>query len=135
MGNVQSTIVVCHVCAFWEHSENDDGRCRRHPPPAAGEVDEVAHWPLTHSRDSCGEGIPAAPGKIRYVRCASCDYWHSSPGGIEPMQRRDQPMTWWRQAGRCVRLAPLPSPEPGPRAHWSVTHVTDGCAEGKAKES
>lgn len=124
-------IVQCRHCALWEHFENADGFCRRHAPSAAETMDEVAHWPLTHAEDACGEGVPAASSETRPVPCRRCVYWHHNAAGIEPVQRRDQLADWWRAAGRCLRFAPWPSSDPGARAFRRVSHADDSCFDGR----
>ena len=64
--------------------------------------------------------------------CGQCGHWQTNPdGGLNPTDRNDKRMAWWRQAGLCVRRSPGPSSTPGNRAFWRATHTTDFCAEGE----
>lgn len=92
-------------------------------------MDEVAHWPETRAADGCAEGT-RGPG--RPIPCTLCMYWSRPDGGLDPERRRDQPATWWRHAGHCRRLAPLPTEEPGARGFWRVTAAQDSCGDGQA---
>jgi hypothetical protein len=127
-------VVRCHECACWAELNQLDGSCRRHAPNTSDTVDEVAHWPLTHLDDQCGEAIAAQTATRRGVKCNDCVYWRRPSGGLFPYGRRDQLSEWWKQAGRCTRFSPWPSPNPGARAYWRATHETDGCFDGEAKE-
>jgi hypothetical protein len=133
MERTSRNIVTCNQCACWADLKVRDGNCRRHAPGVGETVDEVAHWPLTHSNDQCGDGIIAQAGR-RGVICAACTYWRRPPEGLFPYGRRDQLSEWWKHAGHCTRFAPWPSPNPGARAYWRATHETDGCFDGEAKE-
>ena len=127
-------VVTCHECAFWVDLNQRDGTCRRHAPAASDTMDEVAHWPLTHRGDQCGEGAPAKSG-ITGITCDKCVYWRAPPeGGLAPYSRRDQLSAWWSNAGHCTRYAPMPTPTPGYRAYWRVTHATDGCRDGATEQ-
>jgi hypothetical protein len=99
-------------------------------------MDEVAHWPLTHQGDQCGEGSVVEAGVASAVTCLNCVFWHAPPdGGLDPYGRRDQPTEWWKHAGHCTRFSPSPSSDAGYRAFWRVTHATDGCFDGEAGRS
>jgi hypothetical protein len=112
-----------------------DGFCRRHAPNTSGTIDEVAHWPLTHHDDQCGDGVAAEAASQPSTTCSGCAFWRSSPdGGLAPYARRDQLTEWWKHAGRCTRFSPSPSSDTGYRAFWRVTHMTDGCFDGAAKQ-
>jgi len=128
-------IAACRQCAAWVDLNQRDGTCRRHAPQAGDTPDEVAHWPLTHTDDWCGEGLAATSTVQHEVRCEACVYWRRPPDGLFPYGRRDQLSEWWRHAGHCTRFSPLPLPVPGVRAFWRVTHATDGCFDGEAKQS
>ena len=123
----------CARCAFWRKQTENEGLCCRHAPEASNRSGEVAHWPQTHSRQWCGEGIAAAALSIG-LRCADCVFWRRPDGGMNPVNRGDMPMAWWAHAGACVRLAPRPTSEPGPRAFWLATRDTDYCADGLSRE-
>ncbi len=125
-----SHVVVCNQCAFWTHPGTHDGTCRRHAPETGDSVDQVAHWPLTHHDDQCGEGLEVEKARAM-PRCSECVFWRWPPkGGLQPYDRRDQLSGWWAHAGHCTRLAPRPSSALGFRAFWRVTHETDGCRDG-----
>jgi hypothetical protein len=129
-------IVPCQHCTFWEHiSSSSEGRCRRHAPAFAEVINDVAHWPLTHAEDSCGEGVGTELAHAEFIKCSTCVYWRHRIGGVDPVQRRDQLEAWWREAGHCVRFAPQPSSEPGARAFWRVSHANDFCFDGSVKQS
>jgi hypothetical protein len=118
----------CGECIHWTKMREQEGVCRRHAPDATRCSDEVAHWPQTHIRQVCGEGLVASvrPG----ASCAACLYWRHPAAGLEPVDRGDMPKAWWARAGLCVRSAPRPSAEPGPRAFWPATGHGDGCGDG-----
>ncbi|MDE3174673.1 MAG: hypothetical protein KGM15_01015 [Pseudomonadota bacterium] len=113
---------------FWSQLRLNEGLCRRHPPPSSWRSEEVAHWPQTHSRQVCGEGLVAAtrPG----ATCARCLFWRRPDGGLNPVDRGDMLKSWWAKAGLCVRDAPRPTSEPGPRAFWRATADVEGCGDG-----
>jgi hypothetical protein len=119
----------CASCAFWRKVREHEGVCSRHAPEPSSTPEQVAHWPQTHSRQWCGEGI-AAPSLPMGTRCADCVYWRHPDGGLNPVNRGDMPMAWWARAGICARNAPRSVSEPGPRAFWRATLETDSCAEG-----
>jgi hypothetical protein len=124
---------ACADCAYWEKVREVDGHCRRFAPEAARLAEEVSHWPLTHARQGCGDGETAACATPR-VTCAVCIYWRRYKGGLHPMNRSDMPNNWWARAGVCIRRAPKPAAEPGPRAFWRATADIDFCGEGVARE-
>ena len=97
----------CAGCAFWRKQRENEGVCCRHAPVASNRPEEVAHWPQTHSRQWCGEGVAAAPLSIG-SRCADCVFWRHPDGGLNPVNRGDMPMAWWAHAGilRPPRAAP-----------------------------
>ena len=123
----------CSGCAFWRKLRENEGVCCRHAPTASNRPEEVAHWPQTHSRQWCGEGIAAGPLSIG-SRCEDCVYWRHPEGGLNPVNRGDMPMAWWAKAGICARHAPSPISEPGPRAFWRATQNADFCGEGLGRE-
>jgi hypothetical protein len=123
----------CSVCGFWRKLRENEGVCCRHAPEPSNRPEEVAHWPQTHSRQWCGEGVAAPPLSIG-SRCADCVFWRHPDGGLNPVNRGDMPMAWWANAGICARHAPRTSSEPGPRAFWRATLATDFCADGVARE-
>lgn len=135
MEQVSTEVVQCCRCAYWQQVDDVNGNCRRHAPSACENMDEVAHWPLTRKTESCGEGVAAPNGASPHIRCDACIYWRLVGEGIDPMLRRDQLSGWWRHAAYCVRFAPVPSKEPGPRAYWRATNAGDGCFDGKPKRS
>ena len=118
----------CGQCAFWQWFRDQDGLCRRRAPEATFRAEEVAHWPQTHGRQGCGDGVPAE--ELQRVNCADCVFWRRYKGGMHPMNRADMPNSWWARAGICARHAPMPITEPGPRAFWRATAENDGCGEG-----
>jgi hypothetical protein len=121
----------CAGCAFWRKFNDYEGVCARHAPKASMRPEEVAHWPQTHSRQWCGEGVA---GEVLSIgsHCADCTFWRRPEGGLDPVNRRDRPSAWWAEAGICGRYAPRPVPEPGPRSFWRATQGTDFCAEGRS---
>jgi hypothetical protein len=121
----------CGECAYWEKLREHEGLCRRHAPRAASQAEAIAHWPQTQPQQWCGEGIVAAarPGST----CAACLYWRHSEGGLDPTNRGDMLKAWWARAGICLRYAPRPVSEPGPRAFWKATGEGDGCGEGEPR--
>lgn len=123
----------CGECAFWARLYEQVGVCRRHAPVSTWRSDEVAHWPETRESQVCGEGLVAAkqPG----AKCANCIYWRRMPTGMNPVDRGDMPKAWWARAGVCIRAAPRPSAEPGPRAFWQATGEDDGCGDGVQRTS
>lgn len=121
----------CRDCVFWEHTHEGGGLCRRHAPHPGRRVDEVAHWSETRADNGCGEGSRAPEHKP--VTCARCTYWSAPDGGLDPQHRRDESAHWWRHAGRCLRYAVLPSPEPGARGFWRATAAADSCGDGHAR--
>ena len=94
--------------------------------------EEVAHWPLTRSWQWCGEGVEAASLSIG-THCANCVFWRRPDVGLNPVNRGDMPMAWWERAGLCVRYAPRPVREPGPRGFWRATLDVDFCADGQPR--
>jgi hypothetical protein len=122
-------LVQCSQCAFWAHMNASFGLCHRHAPRPLSGSDTVAHWPQTYADEGCGDGVVGVEG-AGIVRCASCSLWLGSDAGVDPVDLNDEPRSWWRRAGRCVRHAPLPLPDPGARMTWVATHARDGCAEG-----
>ncbi len=120
----------CDQCAFWKMTRPPvEGACFRNAPSPGAMSDVIAHWPTTHGRQGCGE-FTAAETNPRPVACGACAYWHRPELGLQPVDRGDKPGSWWAQAGLCVRHAPRPVSEPGPRAFWSATHQSDSCSEG-----
>ena len=122
----------CAACAFWRQVRDSEGVCSRHGPQASTRPEEAAHWPQTHSREWCSEGVAAEALSIG-CRCADCRYWRHPDGGLNPVNRGDMPMAWWARAGICALHAPYPASEPGPRAFWRATRDTDFCAEGLSR--
>jgi hypothetical protein len=122
----------CGECAFWHQRGPHDGTCRRSAPKPAEAADEIAHWPLTPSRERCGEGVLRNGQTLALVSCGECRFWHTNPGGgIDPQDRRGARRDWWEAAGHCVRHAPRPSSDPGCRGFWRATGLEDSCAEGE----
>jgi len=118
----------CAGCAYWQQLREREGLCRRFAPRTSRHSDAVAHWPQTHSRQVCGDGV--AVNAPHGASCAACQYWRSSATGLNPVDRGDMLKSWWARAGHCVRHAPQPTSEPGPRGFWSVTADVDRCGEG-----
>jgi hypothetical protein len=132
LNDAQSKPVRCSECAFWRHKVAIDGSCHRHAPESGKNSEEVAHWPQTRRYQGCGDGEPATsptPGST----CEFCVFWHRPAGGLRPFNRGDMPMSWWAQAGICVRHAPKPFSEPGARAFWRATSAAEGCGEGRPR--
>jgi len=123
----------CAACAFWRKLRDHEGLCARHAPQTSIRPEEAAHWPQTHGREWCGEGVAAESISIGF-HCADCIFWRRPEGGLNPVNRRDMPMAWWARAGICARRAPHPVQEPGPRAFWRATQGTDFCAEGLSRD-
>jgi len=132
MGLTSRNVVACHQCAFWVGLNARDGTCRRHAPRPGDAIDEVAHWPLTHHDDQCGDSAVAGAAVEPRVTCSECIYWRTS-GGLAPYKRREQWSEWWAHAGHCTRFAPYPMAATGYRAFWRVTHATDSCCDGAIK--
>jgi hypothetical protein len=120
----------CDQCALWKITRPpSEGFCLRNAPRPCGAADGIAHWPTTHGRQGCGEFVEA-DSKPELPACGDCVFWHRPELGLQPVDRGDKPGSWWAQAGLCVRHAPRPVSEPGPRAFWCATHQGDSCAEG-----
>ncbi len=119
---------TCSSCLHWQIRRPGEGWCARRAPVALTS-ESVAHWPQTHSAQSCGEHVLATAG-VELVYCADCRFWRRPANGFEPTDREDKLAWWWEDAGYCHRQAPVPSSEPGPRTFWPTTHATDRCAEG-----
>jgi hypothetical protein len=122
----------CGECVYWTRLREQIGLCRRHAPRASLRSDEVAHWPQTREREVCGEG---RVGALRAcVSCPQCVHWRRPSAGLNPVDRGDMSMGWWARAGLCVRDAPWPSAEPGPRCFWRATGESDACGEGLERD-
>jgi hypothetical protein len=121
----------CDHCIFWKMARPEEGWCLRRAPKPAGVAEGIAHWPTTHGAQGCGEFM-AAGSAYELVACGDCRYWRRHAQGLQPVDRGDKPAGWWAQAGKCTRHAPAPQSEPGPRAFWRASHVSDCCAEGLA---
>jgi len=122
----------CAACAHWRQQRDSEGFCTAHAPRASAEPETVAHWPQVHSWQWCGEGV-ATVYKVG-VRCDECRFWYRPATGLNPSSRSDMPMAWWATAGLCLRHAPRPVAEPGPRTFWQATQGGDGCGEGVARD-
>lgn len=133
MTDLEWTPARCADCLYWRRLREHEGECRRHAPAAATQSETVAHWPQTHDRQWCGEGRARAVSPA--VTCAACRFWRSPEHGLNPVDRGDMLMAWWRGAGICARNAPMPVSEPGPRTFWRATHGTDQCGDWSAKET
>jgi hypothetical protein len=103
----------CERCAFWQVVRDEDGLCRHRAPAATPRAEEVAQT---------------------LVKCAGCVFWRRYKDGMHPMNRADMPNSWWARAGLCLRRAPAPMTEPGPRSFWRATAESDGCGEGVGAE-
>ncbi len=133
MRTEQSRASSCATCRFWDEAAH--GLCRRRAPVTADQPDRVAHWPSTEAGQRCGDGVERAAEAKERVSCGRCVFWHPNPaGGLDPQDRRDERADWWREAGHCLRHAPLPGSDPGCRGFWRATHVTDGCGEGETAQ-
>ncbi len=122
----------CDRCVFWKMARPAEGACLRRAPQTAGEAERIAHWPTTHGAQGCGEFVEAGSA-YELVTCGACRYWRRPPNGYQPVDRGDKLAAWWSQAGVCSRCAPFPQSEPGPRAYWRASHISDACAEGMAR--
>jgi hypothetical protein len=119
----------CDQCLFWKMARPGEGRCLRRAPKPVPESDRISHWPTTHGGQGCGEFVEIGAA-FDFVLCGQCRYWRKPAAGLQPIDRGDKPSHWWAQAGLCTRHAPNPVSEPGPRAFWRASHVTDSCGEG-----
>ena len=63
----------CGACAFWRKLRDNEGVCCRWAPEATSHPEAVAHWPLTHRTDGCGDGVAAAVSLGADLR--NCVYW------------------------------------------------------------
>ena len=45
----------CNTCQFWFPTEQQFGRCQRHPPTVNEHEKRRSRWPVTTSGDWCGE--------------------------------------------------------------------------------
>lgn len=138
MVSAETTAMRCDQCLYWTPARPSEGWCRRRAPRPGASADRVAHWPTTHGGQGCGEFAPcgeaaACPPSPAVLACGQCRYWRAGPDGLDPVDRADKPLSWWARAGHCLRHAPAPFADPGPRAFWRATHVADSCAEGAAK--
>jgi hypothetical protein len=121
----------CDHCAFWKITRPPlEGFCLRNAPRPCSASDGIAHWPTTHGRQGCGE-FTATGSHPKRVACGDCAFWHRPELGLQPVDRGDKPASWWNQAGLCIRHAPRPVSDPGPRAFWCATHQADSCADGR----
>ena len=111
MSGERASPLNCAGCAFWRKLRDNEGVCSRHAPEPSYIPEHVAHWPQTHSREWCGEGVVAASLSIG-SHCADCTFWRHPDGGLNPVNRRDMPMAWWAHAGICARHAPRPVSTP-----------------------
>ena len=124
----------CSDCAFWQRVGPQTGNCRRRAPNPSDSVDQIAHWPMTSAHERCGDGVLRGEAAPALVTCGACVFWQSNPtGGLDPQNRRDARVEWWREAGHCVRHSPSPSSEAGARGFWRASHERDCCAEGQAR--
>jgi hypothetical protein len=124
----ENPAVTCTECVYWRQSPDKGGLCRRRAPDATVRAEQVAHWPHTEPQQGCGDGVAGTAD--RADACASCSFWRRYPGGMHPMNRGDMPNQWWAHAGLCMRHAPKPAIEPGPRGFWRATSESDYCGEG-----
>ncbi len=133
---MQDVRIGCGACAFWKETSRQDGTCLHNAPRPTERVDQIAHWPVTGRQDWCGEAAPHAADGPRVVGCRECRYWmqHGDAAGLDPQDRLDRRMDWWRDAGHCVRHAPGSASSPGLRGFWRATHGLDGCAEGRRRQ-
>ena len=114
----------CAGCAFWRKLRENEGMCRRLAPEPSHRPEEAAHFPQTHSREWCGEGVAAASLSIG-SRCADCVFWRHPDGGLNPVNRGDMPMSWWAHAGiaPATRRAPPPNRGPAPSGAQRRTRI------------
>lgn len=125
-------LLTCADCAYWTGVRDHTGLCRRWAPEPAGAPGMAAHWPQTRAQDGCGEGRRADDRPLAPA-CDECRHWRRPELGLNPVDRGDMPMKWWARAGYCVRHAPRPVNQPGPRAFWSATLDVDCCGEGERR--
>jgi len=124
----------CDECAYWRHAEARDGHCRLLAPYPGTDPNLPAHWGRTKRDDFCGDFCGKNDSKARrFVSCEQCLFWVHVPGGITPIDLADQLPAWWSRAGHCMRHPPRPATLSGSKAHWRVTHESDGCCEGAKK--
>jgi hypothetical protein len=116
----------CATCLYWGLEPPRKGLCQRHAP-IAGESELVAHWPHTNDWQWCGEYVAGAGQAVTH--CVDCRFWSRWPNGLEPRDRDDRFEVWWAKAGHCLRFAPKPSLELGPRAFWPATNGADLCGD------
>ncbi len=121
----------CDGCAFWRRMDKEGGTCRRRAPAPGNSPNDIAHWPRTYQDEACGEWRSASNDAASTVSCKQCIYWEHLAHGFVPVDKQDQFSDWWRQTGHCLRLAPIPSSEPGNRSFWRSTHASDACSKGK----
>ena len=133
-GNV-ARLIRCAGCRYWAAFNDNEGTCRRAAPRPGEGTDPVAHWPETYATEGCGDGMARdAAGDTGLMTCAECAFWMRSTRdrGLAPVKYSEELPAWWRQAGRCVRHAPLPSGTLGLRLGWPATHASCSCGEGAA---
>lgn len=118
----------CSQCLYWRLLLPKEGLCQRNAPEA-DDAEQIAHWPETHSDQWCGAFQTAGSARL-LTHCGDCRFWRRPSNGFEPDDKYDKPASWWAKAGHCVRYAPRPSSNPGPRSFWLATHATDKCEEG-----
>lgn len=132
MDSVEKTTMRCDSCRHWTPARPNEGWCRRRAPRPGASADRIAHWPTTHGGQGCGD-FELSAASTAAIACGACRFWRSGAEGLDPVDRADKPLSWWSRAGHCLRHAPAPLADPGPRAFWRATHVGDGCGEGAAK--
>ena len=127
-------LLRCDECAYWRHGLAPDGLCRLLAPLPGDEPNVPAHWVRTRREDFCGEWRAKDEVEARrFVSCARCRFWAHVAGGITPIDLADELPEWWARAGHCKRHPPRAATLPGAKAHWRVTHESDGCCEGAKK--
>ncbi len=122
----------CSLCLYWRMSRPNEGWCLRLAPDVASSADRIAHWPLTHGEQYCGE-FESSAAALKLPHCVDCRFWRRPQNGFEPVDRGDKLFSWWENAGHCCRNAPRPSTDPGPRAYWPATNAADQCGSGMLK--
>jgi len=129
----EAVLTRCTACRFWQRGQFE-GLCRLHAPGAAAHPYDVARWPETRALEGCGEGEPSPPepgSEKADQTCRACVFWERPGVGIDPTQRGDHHLAWWRDAGFCRRRSPRPGVDIGRHAYWYATHSTDHCFEGR----
>ena len=55
---------------------------------------------MTDTADRCGDGVAAETAGGSLVKCSACEFWQPHiGGGLNPLDRPDEPLKWWNGAG------------------------------------